>query len=106
MKNLLRLLLCLCLTCFAIAKAVTPAKSPPATKSSVSKKPTGKKADAKSLVHDAKKALASMIKEARADKGLDPKMAKNKPFWKSTQSLAKSLKTAESGLAAKNNDFL
>src|SRR4051794_33879588 len=104
MRNVLHLLLCLSFTCFAIAKAVTPAKSPPAAKSSETKASGEKKADAKTLVHDAKKALAVMIKEARADKGLDSKIAKNKPFWKSTQSLAKSLKTAESGLNGKNND--
>jgi hypothetical protein len=116
MKNLLRLILCLSLSCFAIGRAVTAvrAATKTATKTTAkpatdvtagAKKPTGKRADAKTLIHDAKKALAAMVKDARADKGLDPKTAKNKPFWKSTQSLAKSLKTAEAGLAAKNNDF-
>lgn len=46
-----------------------------------------------------------MIKAARADKALDPKTAKNKPFWKSTQLIAKNLKTAKQGLGAKNDDF-
>ena len=46
-----------------------------------------------------------MIKAARADKSLDPKTARNKPFWKSTQVVAKNLKLAHTGLAAKNNDF-
>jgi hypothetical protein len=105
MRNVVRLLLCLPVSYLAIAQAVTPAKSPSSTKSTSTRTSTEKKADAKTLVHDAKKALAEMIKEARADKALDSKIPKNKPFWKSTQSLAKSLKTAESGLAAKNNDF-
>jgi hypothetical protein len=63
------------------------------------------KADAKTLLDDAGKALAAMIKAARADKGLDPKTPKNKPFWKSTQLIVKNLKMAKTGLAAKNNDF-
>ena len=46
-----------------------------------------------------------MIRAARADKGLDPKAPKNKPFWKSTQLIAKNLKLAKTGLAAKSNDF-
>ena len=109
MKNLIRLLVCLSLTCFAIAKGVSAAKSPAKSaansKTASQKQGSGEKADAKTLVHDAKKSLALMVKEARADKGLDPKVAKNKPFWKSTKDLAKSLKTAESGLTAKSNDF-
>ena len=68
-------------------------------------KATKQKADAKTLVDDADKALAAMIKAARADKGLDPKTSKNKPFWKSTQLLAKNLKLAQTGLQAKSNDF-
>ena len=46
-----------------------------------------------------------MIKAARADKALDPKTPKNKPFWKSTQLVAKNLKTAKQGLDAKSDDF-
>src|SRR4051812_12838128 len=109
MKKVVTLLVCLGLSGFAVLKAITPAKQPaggaPKTKTSSSKSTSGKKADAKTLLNDARKALAAMVKEARADKGLDPKTAKNKPFWKSTQTLAKSLKTAGSGLTAKNNDF-
>jgi hypothetical protein len=69
------------------------------------KQPTAEKADAKTLLDDASKALAAMIKAARADSGLDPKTPKNKPFWKSTQLIAKNLKMAKTGLAAKSNDF-
>jgi len=69
------------------------------------KKPTGEKADAKTLLDDANKALAAMIKAARADEGLSPKTPKNKPFWKSTQLITKTMKTAKAGLATKSNDF-
>jgi hypothetical protein len=71
----------------------------------VQKDPTGQKADAKTLLDDANKALAAMIKAARADDDLDPKQAENKPFWRSTQLIAKNLKLANTGLAAKSNDF-
>ena len=108
MKNFVRVLVCLALTSFAVAKAVTPHKAAaaatPATKTAP-KKATGQKADAKTLLGNANKALAAMIKNARADKTLDPRTAKNKPFWKSVQLIAKNLKTAQSGLSAKNNDF-
>ena len=69
------------------------------------KQSTGQKADAKTLLNDANKAVAVMIKAARADKELDPKTPKNKPFWKSTQLIAKNLKLAKTGLDAKSNDF-
>jgi hypothetical protein len=106
MKRLLSLLLCLSLAWFAVAKAVTPSKSPSGSKGAApAKRHPTTKADAKTLLHDARKALAGMVKEARADQGLDPKTAKNKPFWKSTASVAKNLKTAEKGLSAKTNDF-
>jgi hypothetical protein len=106
MKRLLSLLLCFSLTWFTIAKAVTPSKSPAAPKSAkTAKRHPTTKADAKTLLHDARKALAAMVKDARADQGLDPKTPKNKPFWKSTQSVARNLKTAEKGLLAKTNDF-
>jgi hypothetical protein len=105
MRNFVRLLLCLTLIGFAVARAVTPAKDLAATAKTAQKKETGQKADAKTLLHDAKKALAAMIKAARADKALDPKKPKNKPFWKSTQLIAKNLDKAEKGLAAKSNDF-
>src|SRR6266446_1196408 len=105
MKNFVRLLLCLSLVGFAVARAVTPSKDLAATAKTMQKKPTGQKADAKTLLHDAKKALAAMVKAARADNGLNPKTPKNKPFWKSTHLIAKNLKTAEKGLATKSNDF-
>jgi len=105
MRNLVRLLLCLALVGFAVARAVTPSKELAATAKTTQKKPSGKKADAKTLLQDAKKALAAMVKAARADKGLDPKIPKNKPFWKSVHLVAKNLKTAEKGLATKSNDF-
>jgi hypothetical protein len=69
------------------------------------KKTPEQKADAKTLLDDANKALAAMIKAARADKGLDPKTPKNKPFWKSTQLIARNLTAAQKGLTAKSNDF-
>jgi hypothetical protein len=105
MKNLVRLLLCLCLSVFAVARAISPSKGLGATAKTAQKKETGEKADAKTLLHDAKKAAAAMIKNARADRDLDPKKPKNKPFWKSVHLMAKNLKTAETGLAAKSNDF-
>jgi hypothetical protein len=105
MKNFVSLLLCLSLSVFAVARATTPSHTLAAVPKTAQKKPTGQKADAKTLLDNASKALAAMIKAARADKGLDPKTPKNKPFWKSTQLIAKNLKTARTGLAAKSNDF-
>src|ERR1700724_1328109 len=105
MKNLVRLLLCLSLTLFAVARAISPSKSLSATAKTAQKKETGQKADAKTLLHDAKKAAAAMIKNARADKALDTKKPKNKPFWKSVHLVTKNLKSAETGLTAKSNDF-
>src|SRR5437763_3213465 len=105
MKNFVRLLLCLSLSVFAVARAISPSKALNTTARTAQKKETGKKADAKTLLHDAKKATAAMIKNARADKALDPKKPKNKPFWKSVHLVAKNLKTAETGLATKSNDF-
>jgi hypothetical protein len=105
MKNFVRLLLCFSLGMFAIARAISPSKALTTTAKTAQKKATGKKADAKTLLHDAKKAAAAMIKNARADKALDPKKPKNKPFWKSVQLVVKNLKTAEAGLTAKSNDF-
>lgn len=102
MKNLVRVLLCLSLGVFAVTRAVSSSKNPDAT---AEKKTTNQKADAKTLLLDAKKATAALIKNARADKDLDPKKPKNKPFWQSLHLIAKSLKTAETGLAAKNDDF-
>src|SRR5712671_4098622 len=105
MKNFVRLLLCLSLSLFAVARAISPSKALNATAKTAPKKTSGQKADAKTLLHDAKKATAAMIKNARADKDLDPKKPKNKPFWKSVHLVAKNLKSAETGLAAKSNDF-
>lgn len=105
MKNLVRLLLCLSLSVFAVARAISPSKGLSATAKTAQKKETGQKADAKSLLHNAKKATAAMIKNAKADKDLNPKKPKNKPFWKSVHLVAKNLKTAETGLAARSNDF-
>ena len=105
MKKLVSLSLCLSLSLFAVARATKPGQTLAAVAKTAQKKPTGEKADAKTLLVDANKALAAMIKAARADNGLDPKTAKNKPFWKSTQLIAKNLTLAKSGLAAKSNDF-
>jgi hypothetical protein len=104
MKSFVRVLLCLSLSVFAI-RAASPAKALSATGKTAQKKETGQKADAKALLHDAKKATAAIIKNARADNALDPKKPRNKPFWKSLHLVAKNLKTAETGLAAKSNDF-
>jgi hypothetical protein len=90
MKRLVSLLLCLSLSIFTIARAMEP---------------TGQKADAKTLLNNANTALAAMIKAARADQGLDPKTPKNKPFWTSTQLIAKNLKMAKTGLSANSDDF-
>src|SRR5947209_11731504 len=98
MKNFIRLLICLSLVLFAVARAVTPSKDLAATARTAQKKPSGKKADGKTLLHDGQKAVAAMIKAARADKGLDPKTPKNKPFWKSTKLVAKNLDVASKGL--------
>src|SRR5436190_7298253 len=105
MKKFVSLLLCLSLSLFAVARAMKPNHAPTEVAKTVQKKPTGQKADAKTLVNDASKALAAMIKAARADKGLDPKTPKNKSFWKSSQLITKNLKTAKAGLTAKSNDF-
>ena len=105
MKKLVSLLFCLSLSLFAVARATEPGQIPAVVAKTAQKKPTGQKADAKTLLDDANKALAAMIKAARADTGLDPKTSKNKPFWKSTQLIGKNLKLAKTGLAGKSNDF-
>jgi hypothetical protein len=105
MKKLVSLLLCFSLSLFAVARAMKPGEILAVVAKTAQKKPTGQKADAKTLLDDANKALAAMIKAARTDTGLDPKTPKNKPFWKSTQLIAKNLKMAKTGLAAKSNDF-
>src|SRR5438093_4471540 len=105
MKKLVSLALCLSLSLFAVARAMKPAQILAVVAKNDQKKSAGKKADGKTLLDDANKALAAMIKAARADKGLDPKTPKNKQFWKSTQLIAKNLKIAKTGLVAKSNDF-
>jgi hypothetical protein len=105
MKKLVSLSLCLSLSLFAVARAMKPSFTLAAVAQAALEKPTEQKADAKTLLGDASKALAVMIKAARADNGLDPKAAKNKPFWKSTQLIAKNLKMAKTGLRTKSNDF-
>ena len=55
MKNFVRLLLCLCLSVFAVARAISPSKALKLTAKTAQKKETGEKADAKTLLHDAKK---------------------------------------------------
>lgn len=105
MKKLVSLSLCLSLSLFAVARAMKPTQTLATVTKTAQKQPTAEKADAKTLLDDASKALAAMIKAARADSGLDPKTPKNKPFWKSTQLIAKNLKMAKTGLAAKSNDF-
>ena len=102
MKNFLRLLLCFALSAFVIARGAAGSKESTAP---TQEKPSGRKADAKTLLDDANKATAAIIKSARADKDLDPKKAENKPFWQSLQTVAKSLMTAGAGLAAKKDDF-
>jgi len=105
MKKLVSLSLCLSLSLFAVALAMKPSHTLAAVAKTAQEKTTAEKADAKILLDDASKALAAMIKAARADKGLDPKTPKNKPFWKSTQLIAKNLKMARTGFTAKSNDF-
>jgi len=105
MKKFLPLLLCLLLSIFTVARATKPAHTPAPDTKIAQKKPTARKADAKTLLNDANKALAAMIKAARADKELDPKTPKNKPFWKPAQLVAKNLKLAQTGLQTKSNDF-
>ena len=105
MKNFVPLLLCFLFTVFTAARGTKPVHAAARDTKSAQGKSTTQKADAKTLLIDANKALAAMIKAARADKALDPKTPKNKPFWKSAQLVAKNLKTAKQGLAAKNNDF-
>src|SRR5262245_39612497 len=105
MKKFVGLLLCLSLNFFIVARAAKPSHTPAADANTTQQKIRRQKADAETLLNDANQALAAIIKAARADSGLDPKTAKNKPFWKSTQLIAKNLQTAKTGLAAKNDDF-
>jgi hypothetical protein len=88
-----------------MARAMKPSPTLAIVAKSAQKKGTEQKADAKTLLDDANRFLTAMIKAARADNGLDPKKPKNKPFWKSAQLIAKNLKMAKTGLAAKSDDF-
>jgi hypothetical protein len=83
MKRLVCLLLCLSLSLFAVARAMKPSQMLAAVAKGADNKPTGQKADAKTLLDDANNALAAMIKAARA----------------------KNLKMAKTGLTAKSDDF-
>src|SRR5437773_5311167 len=105
MTKLVSLSLCLSLSLFAVARAMKPSFTLAAVAEATQEKSTEQRADAKTLLDDANKALAAVIKAARADNGLDPKTPKNKPFWKSSQLIAKNLKMAKTGLSAKSNDF-
>jgi hypothetical protein len=105
MNKLVSLSLCLSLSLFAVARAMKPVQTLAAIAKTAQNETIGEKAGAKTLLGHASKALAAMIKAARADTGLDPKTPKNKPFWKSTQLVAKNLKIATTGLSAKSNDF-
>jgi hypothetical protein len=111
MKKIIRLATCILLLGFGAERMLNThslfagdAKGK-TKKAHAPKTPSGKKANAKQLVDNARKALALMVKSARADKGLDPKTPKNKPFWKATQKIAKHLDRAQKGLAAKNDEF-
>src|SRR5437016_11058169 len=105
MKTFLRLLLCFLIVGFGINRVIVPHGAWAAAKKELAKQTSGQKANAKQLLADANKALAATIKAARADKGLDPKIPKNKPFWKSVHLLAKNIHLAQKGLEAKNDDF-
>ncbi|PYL67531.1 MAG: hypothetical protein DMF20_03155, partial [Verrucomicrobia bacterium] len=66
MKKLVSLSLCLSLSLFAVARATKPARTLAAIANAAQKQTTGQKADANTLLDDANKALAAMIKAARA----------------------------------------
>jgi len=104
MKKFVGLLLCLSFSSFIVAHAAKPSHPPAVAARTRQKKATGQ-ANAEALLNDSSRALAAVIKDARADSGLDPDIARNKPFWKSTQLIAKNLKTAKTGFAARNDDF-
>ena len=82
-----------------------PKSSPKPKKQKAPKTPSGKKATAKQALDGGRKAFAALTKAARADKSLDPKTPKNKPFWVSTKKMGQQLNRAQKGLAAKNDDF-
>jgi hypothetical protein len=118
MKEIIRIAMCVLLLGFGVERAAdskrlfaadskseSPAKPEDSDKQADIKKLNEKKIDAKGALAGARKALAVMIKEARADKGLDPKTPKNKPFWNAIQKISKQLARAEKGLKDKNDDF-
>jgi hypothetical protein len=105
MKKFLPLFLCVLLSIFTVARATKSANTPAPDTKMAQQKPTVRQADAKTLLDDANKALAVMIKAARTDEELDPKTPKNKAFWKPAQVVAKNLKLAQTGLQTKSNDF-
>ncbi len=117
-KALIRIGMCALLVGFGVERTIgapkaTPvevkAKAKAVAKPKAAKKPKAEvasgKVDAKGALAGTRKALAVMIRAARADKGLDPKTPKNKPFWSATQKLSKQLDGAQKGLAAKNDEF-
>ncbi len=67
MKRLVSLLLCLSLSIFTVARAMKPSHTLATVAKTADEKPTERNADAKTLLNDASKALAAMIKAARAD---------------------------------------
>ena len=62
MKKFVALLLCLSLSIFTVARAMKPGHALAGVAKIDQKKPTGQKAGAKTLLNDANKALAAMIK--------------------------------------------
>jgi hypothetical protein len=66
MKRLLSLLLCFSLSVFSVAHAMTPNRALATIAKTAQKKPTGRKADAKTSLDHASKALAAMAKAERA----------------------------------------
>ena len=112
MKRLIRIGMCALLVGFGIERMIdgrmlyaANAKAPKAHKQHAPKTKGGKKTTAKQALDGARKAFAAMVKVARADKGLDPKTPKNKPFWLATKKIAKQLDRAKKGLTAKNDEF-
>ena len=90
---------------WGISRAASAGAKPASKAKSAQNKPTGKKATASELLAAATKAEAAMLKNARADKGLDPKVPKNKPFYAAAKKISTQLDRAEKGLKTKNNDF-
>jgi hypothetical protein len=62
MKRFVALLLCLSLSIFTIARAMKPGDTLAAVAKIDQEKPTGQKADVKTLLNDANKALAALVK--------------------------------------------